>query len=97
MRLDDLPWPASATGIGALLMTDPSLPRDRFDHPYQPSFWFDEDSRPTGMVVDGDGHVVAWESNIAGDPDASDVATCQRVPTEVEQAAWDWWNDQRDA
>ena len=52
-----------------MLRIHPDLPRNRFHHPYQPLFWFDEQSRAVGLVVDGDGHVLAWESDAKGDPD----------------------------
>ena len=94
MTLDELAWNSEAAGVGALLMTDPVLPRDSFGHPYQPLFWFDEHSRPIGLVVDADGHVVAWEKSAGGNRDLSDDWRCQRVPPEVEQAAREWWSDQ---
>lgn len=78
-------------------MMDPALPRDHFGYPYQPLFWFDEQSGPIGMVVHREHHVVAWENNAEGDPDVAENATCQRVPAEVAHAAWDWWNEQLEA
>lgn len=92
-----LVWNSKAAGVGALLMTDPNLPRDQFHHPYQPLFWFDDHSRPIGLVVDGDDHVLAWENNAQGDPDVIDKARCQRVPPAVERAARDWWAEQQSA
>lgn len=94
VTLDELPRKSEAAGVGALLMTDPVLPRDSFSHPYQPLFWFDQHSRPLGLVLDVDGHVVAWENNADGNPDLSDDRRCQRVPPEVEQAAREWWSEQ---
>lgn len=95
VTFQELPLNSDAVGVGALLMTDPLLPRDTFGHPYQPLFYFDQDSRPIGLVVDADGHVVAWENNAQGRPDLSDEWRCQRVPAEIEQAARDWWSHQR--
>ena len=97
VTLDELPWRSEAAGVGALLMTDPVLPRDSFSHPYQPLFWFDRHKRPLGLVLDIDGHVVAWENNADGNLDLSDDWRCQRVPPEVEQAAREWWSEQGEA
>jgi hypothetical protein len=94
LTLDDLPWNPHAAGVGALLMTDPSLPRDAFGHPYQPLFWFDEASRPIGLIVDGDDRVLAWENNAKGNPDILAGPTCQRLPDIVEAAARQWWSNQ---
>ncbi len=54
----------------------------------------DQHSRPLGLVLDVDGHVVAWENNAEGNPDLSDDWRGQRVPPEVEQAAGEWWSEQ---
>jgi len=84
-------------GIGSLLMVDPALPQDEFGHPYQPLFWFDDDGRGLGLVVDGDGHVMGWENNAEGDPFCDgdpDRARCQRMPAAVEAAARRWWHEQ---
>ena len=94
MTLDELPWNSEAAGVGALLMTDPVLPRDSFGHPYQPLFWFDQQSRPLGLVLDTDGHIVAWENSAEGNSEPPDEWRCQRVPPEVEQAAREWWSEQ---
>ena len=94
MTLDELPWNSDAAGVGALLMTDPALPRDSFGHPYQPLFWFDRQSRPIGLVVDTDGHVLAWKRNAEGSAGLPDDWKCQRIPAEVERAARDWWSAQ---
>lgn len=72
----------------------PSLPRDEFGHPYQPLFWFDEASRPIGLIVDGDDRVLAWENNAKGNPDILASPTCQRLPDIVEAAARQWWSNQ---
>lgn len=73
-----------------MLMTGPGLPRDGLGRPYQPLFWFDADSRSLGMVLDAEGHVLAWDIDTThlDDPDAW---RCQRVPEAIEQAAWEWW------
>lgn len=97
VSLDALPWPSDAAGVGALLMIDPDLPRDQFQHPYQPLFWFDEHSRPVGLVVDGAGHVLAWRNSAQGDPYVVNDPRCQRVPVPVEDAARRWWAEQRSA
>jgi hypothetical protein len=95
VNLDDMTWPPEAAGVGALLMTDPALPRDEFGHPYQPLFWFDDQSRTTGLVVDDDDHVLAWVNNADGNPAIELDQSCQRVPEAVEQAARHWWSKQR--
>ena len=93
VALHELPGYADAAGVGALLMADSRLPRDGFGHPYQPLFWFDEHSRPIGLVVDANGHVLAWENNAEGDPRRQ--WKVQRVPLPVEQAARQWWAEQQ--
>lgn len=94
--LDDIEWEAGAEGVGALLMTDESLPRDEFGHPYQPLFWFDEASNAIGLVRDGEGHVLAYRNNAEGDPMLSDPPQCQRVPEDVEVAALRWWAEKQE-
>ncbi len=88
MTFDQLPWNSDAAGVGALLMIDPALPRDAFGHPYQPLFWFDQHSRPIGLVVDADGHVVAWENNAEGNP-LCPTTGLPPSPPAAEQAARD--------
>jgi hypothetical protein len=72
IRSGDLREPAIAwkgqRGIGSLLMTDPGLPRDENDAPYQPCFWFDEDG-PIILVRDDDGAALGWGSTEGPDPD----------------------------
>jgi len=94
VNLEDMAWPPEAAGVGALLMTDPELPRDEFGHPYQPLFWFDEGSRATGLVVDDHNHVLAWVNDAQGNPQLDVEPSCQRVPEPVERAARDWWSQQ---
>ena len=95
--LDDVTWPAGADGIGALLMTEPGLPRDEFGHPYQPLFWFDSTSHPMGLVRDEAGHVLAYQNNAEGDPLLVDPPRCQRLPEDVEAAALRWWAEHQSA
>jgi hypothetical protein len=87
VALEALAWNSNAAGVGALLMIDAKLPRDQFGDPYQPLFWFDDQSRPLGLVVDEDGHVLAWESAGHDDPMTVDNLRCQGVPSVVERAA----------
>jgi hypothetical protein len=42
VTLDDVQWHPRATAVGALLITDPSLPRDDFGRPYQETSQGDE-------------------------------------------------------
>lgn len=95
LRLDDMEWPPSASGVGSLLVLDTDLPRDEFGHPYQPLFWFDEASQPIGLVTDFHDHVLAWASTAAGDPLMMDPPRCRRVPEAIEQAARCWWSAQQ--
>ncbi len=76
-------------------MTEEDLPRDEFGHPYQPLFWFDERSRPIGLVQDEAGHVLAYENNAEGDPLLVDPPRCRRLPGDVEAAALRWWVEQQ--
>jgi hypothetical protein len=75
-------------------MTDPALPKDEFGHPYQPLFWFDEQSQTLGLLVDDDDHVMAWVNNAEGNPEVKVDPRCQGVPEVVERAARDWWSQQ---
>lgn len=93
MNLDEV-WNPAANGVGALLMTDPSLPRDPYGHPYQALYWFDEANTPLGLVIDSDGHVLVYENNPEGHPLASDPPGCERAPEAVERAAKQWWSEQ---
>lgn len=93
LLLDDI-WLPGAAGTGALLMSDPSLPRDPFGHPYQVLYWFDADQRPMGLVVDSEGHALAAVNNDEGDPLAGE-ARCERMPESVEAEAWRWWSEQQ--
>jgi hypothetical protein len=92
--LDDVTCPPDAAGVGALLMTDPNLPKDEFGHPYQALYWFDGRSRALGLLLDDDEHVLAWVNNGHGDPDVEVRPMCQRVPEAVERAARHWWSNQ---
>jgi hypothetical protein len=95
MTLDELGWNPEATGVGSLLMIEPGLPRDEAGRPYQPIFWFAEDSRLLGLVVDAEDHVLAWAAELdVADPDGWQ---CRRVPEAIEQAARDWWAAQETA
>lgn len=94
MTLDDIDWHPDATGVGSLLMIDAELPRDQFDHPYQPLFWFNSASQAIGLVRDVAGHVLAYESNADGGAPLSDPPGCQRVPEAIEVAAGHWWAEQ---
>jgi hypothetical protein len=92
--LDEITWVSGADGIGALLMTEPALPRDEFGHPYQPLFWFDAASRSIGLVRDDAGRVMAYLNNPEGDPLLEDPPRCQSLPPDVEVAALRWWAEQ---
>ena len=92
--LDDLPEPAGADGLGALLMIEEGLPRDEFGHPYQALFWFDAASRPIGLARDGAGRVVAYQNNAEGDPLLAALPCYQRVPDVIEAAARRWADQQ---
>ena len=72
-------------GIGSLLMTDAKLSRDEFGWAYQPLFYF-EGERITGLVRDGDDHVMAYQSTAEGDP-LVDESTWQQAPDAVGAAA----------
>ena len=98
MTTDDLSWAPEASGIGSLLMTDPALPRDDFGHPYQALFWFDAEGRTLGLVVDEEDHVLGYQNNAEGDPLLlSDPPRCQRLPGAIEDAARQWWADERNS
>lgn len=94
VNVDDITWPPAAAGVGALLMIDSALPRDEFGDPYQPLFWFDEEGRSIGLVVDAHDHVLAWVNNAEGNPRVEVDPGCRRVPEIVERAARDWWDQQ---
>ena len=94
MTIDDVPYPPDAHGVGSLLMTGAGLSRDEGGDPYQPLFWFDEASRPLGLVRDEAGHLLAWSGPHHADVEPMDV---QRVPDDVERAAVEWWVEQEAA
>lgn len=99
VAIDEL-WLDGAHGVGSLLMTDPDLPRDRFGHPYQALFWFDEASNALALVVDPDGRVMAWDRD-ASEPteptaEGEDDWLCAPAPDEVAAAAREWFARQPD-
>ena len=96
MTLDDIEWNLAARGVGSLLMIDRDLPRDEFGHPYQPLIWFDDDSRTLCLVVDRNGHVLAWGSNADPGVEPAEPPEIQVVPEAIERAARLWLSEQGD-
>ena len=93
MTLDDVEWNPDATGVGSMLMVEPGLPRDEFGHPYQPLFWFAGEGKLLELVVDADGHVLAWGSQEDPSADLADPPEIQRVPEAIEAAARRDWDE----
>jgi hypothetical protein len=95
MTLDDIEWNPDATGVGSMLMVEPGLPKDEFGHPYQPLFWFARNGRLLELVVDADGHVLAWGSQEDAAADPADPPEIQRVPEAIEAAARRDWDERQ--
>ena len=96
MTLDDIEWNPDATGVGSMLMVEPGLPNDDFGHPYQPLFWFADEGKLLELVVDPDGHLLAWGSQEDASAGRAEPHEIQRVPAAIEAAARRDWNEHRE-
>jgi hypothetical protein len=92
MMLDDIEWNPDATGVGSMLMVEPGLPTDEFGHPYQPLFWFAGEGKLLELVVDAEGHLLAWGSREDASVERAYPREIQRVPEAIEAAARRDWD-----